>query len=108
MCHVYSNRTPLGDLRRGIEAAVFQQGKPLQGSTTTVNIPQVTQAFPLLESLVKEVLRIQSNNASARFLLRDTHIKDGNGSTYLLKKGAFLVVPSAPIHSNEDIWGSTA
>ncbi|KAI0451595.1 cytochrome P450 [Xylaria acuta] len=107
-CHVYSNRTLLGDLRRGIEAVVFRKGRPLKSSTTTVNIPQVTRDFPLLGSLVKEVLRIQSNNASARFLLQDTRIQDGDGLTYLLKKDAFLVVPSAPIHNNQDIWGPTA
>jgi cytochrome P450 len=105
--HVFSNPMLLAKLRQGIEAVVFSKDTTLEPSSTTINIPQVIQAFPLLESLVKEVLRVESNNSSARFLLEDTVINDGIESTYLLKKGSFLAMLSSPVHNNKTIWGPT-
>ncbi|KAK8066882.1 hypothetical protein PG997_013629 [Apiospora hydei] len=116
LCHVYSDPNLLITLREGIEKVITSNDHSPENAsaddkgptTTVVNIPQLIQDLPLLESLVKEVLRVQSNNASARFLLEDTSIQADDGSTYLLKKDAFLVVPSAPIHNSEDVWGPTA
>ncbi|KAH8883488.1 cytochrome P450 [Thozetella sp. PMI_491] len=106
LCHVFSHPTLLAELRQGVESIVLQQAKP--GVPATVNISKIAQSFPLLESVVKEVLRVQSNNASARLLLKDTLIDDGNGATYLLKKDSFLLMPSAPVHNSEEAWGPTA
>ncbi|KAI1654485.1 cytochrome P450 [Daldinia decipiens] len=105
LCHVYSNTTLLAEIRDGIEAEVYRQGK---GEAATVNIPDIIKVFPLLESLVKEVLRVQSTNASARFLLKDTLIDDEYGTTYLLKKGSFLAMPSMQVHMSEAAWGPAA
>lgn len=103
--HVFSNRLLLDEIREGIELVIYRQGRH---KALTVNIAKVIEAFPLLESLVKEVLRVQSTNASARFLLKDILIDDGNGGTYLLKKDSFLGMPSGPLHSSEAIWGPNA
>ncbi|KAK5632008.1 hypothetical protein RRF57_007722 [Xylaria bambusicola] len=115
LCHVFSDSKLLAELRQGIEAVVFGQQKfskeKTSGATTTaitVNIPDIIKTFPLLESVVMEVLRVQSNNASARYLLTDTLIDDGLGAAYILKKDSFLVMPSAVIHKNEIAWGPTA
>jgi len=107
--HVVSNPSLLAELRQGIEDAVSQQANGhAEASKMTVNLPRVMEAFPLLESLVKEVLRVQSSNASARALLKDTLIQDGGGTTYLLKEGSSLVIPAAPVHYSEAVWGPTA
>ncbi|KAL2016806.1 hypothetical protein VTK56DRAFT_2975 [Thermocarpiscus australiensis] len=108
LCHVFSDRPLLNQLRHAIDAVVFPHGKPETAATTTVNIMKIAEDIPLLESVVREVLRVQSNNASARFVLKDVVIDDGAGATYLLKKGAFLGMPSAPVHSSEAVWGPTA
>ncbi|KAK4038603.1 cytochrome P450 [Parachaetomium inaequale] len=110
LCHAFSDRALLAELRHGIETVVFPEGKPdtTIPTTVTVNIKQVTEAMPLLESFVREVLRVQSNSASARFVLRDTVLNDGAGASYLVKKDSFLGMPSAPVHSNEAVWGPTA
>ncbi|KAI2780137.1 cytochrome P450 [Daldinia loculata] len=105
LCHVYSNTALLVEIRDGIEAEVYRQGK---GEAATVNIPDIIKVFPLLESLVKEVLRVQSANASARFLLKDTLIGDEDGTTYLLKKDSFLAMPSTQVHMSETAWGPAA
>jgi cytochrome P450 len=110
LCHAFSDRALLAELRQGIEAVVFPEGKPKKDTptTVTVDIKKVTEAMPLLESFVREVLRVQSNSASARFVLRDTVIDDGAGTSYLVKKDSFLGMPSAPVHSDEAVWGPTA
>lgn len=108
LCYVFSNEALLDELRQGIEAVIFKQGTVPKVSAITVNVPQVIEEFPLLESLVKEVLRVQSNSSSARFLLKDVLVKDGHGDTYLLKKDSFLAMPSALLHGDEVAWGPTA
>ncbi|KAJ2991563.1 hypothetical protein NUW58_g2470 [Xylaria curta] len=114
LCHVFSDSKLLAELRQGIEAVVFGQQKlsnektPKATTAAIVNIPDIIKTFPLLESVVMEVLRVQSNNASARYLLKDTLIDDGHGAAYILKKDSFLVMPSAVVHKNETAWGSTA
>ncbi|KAI1469808.1 cytochrome P450 [Daldinia caldariorum] len=105
LCHLYSNSMLLAEIRDGIEAEVYRRGK---GETIAVNIPDVMKAFPLLESLVREILRVQSTNASARFLLKDTVINDEDGTTYLLKKDSFLAMPSRLLHISEAVWGPGA
>ncbi|KAI0121938.1 cytochrome P450 [Daldinia grandis] len=105
LCHVYSDTSLLAEIRDGVEAEVYRQGK---GEVITVNMHGIIEAFPLLESLVKEVLRVQSTNASARFLLKDTLINDEDGTKYLLKKDSFLVMPSMQVHMSEAAWGPAA
>ncbi|KAI1821852.1 cytochrome P450 [Xylaria intraflava] len=98
--HVYSNPSLLKEIRHCIEPLALQNS----GQMAEINIPRVTAGCPLLESLVREVLRIHSTNASGRVVLEDTLI-DGK---YLLKKDAVLLIPSADLHANESIWGSNA
>lgn len=107
--HVFSDPILLAQLRCGIEAEVLEQTEGYtEASTTPVNVSNVIEAVPLLESVVKEVLRVQSNTALARYLLKDTIIKDDGGATYLLREGSTLVMPAAPIHLSESVWGPTA
>ena len=108
LCHVFSNPTLLSELRQDLDALLFLQGKPASATTVTVDILKITEGMPLLESLVREVLWLESNSASARFILKDIVIDDGAGGSYLLKKDSFLGMPSAPLHNDEAIWGPTA
>ncbi|KAK9425267.1 putative Cytochrome P450 [Seiridium unicorne] len=108
--HVFSEQALLIELRQGIDSVALRQSKsnPDRSTCTSVSIPDIIAAFPLLESLVKEVLRVHSNSMSARLVLKDTIIEDGRGAAYLLKTGSFLAMPSAPIHASEDCWGPRA
>ncbi|KAH8702815.1 cytochrome P450 [Phaeosphaeriaceae sp. PMI808] len=107
--HAYSDEDLLAELRRGIEAAVTDKFQSLEHlNAKTASIPEIIKAFPLLESFVKEVLRIHSNSMSARLLLEDRVIEDGKGLSYLLKKGSFLAMPSGPVHASTAAWGSNA
>lgn len=107
--HVFSDSLLLAEIRHGVESEAFDHPNGLaDGSILTVDIARVAETFPLLESLVKEVLRVQSHAAHARLILQDTHVQDGSGVTYLLREGSSLVMPSAPVHQNEAAWGPTA
>ncbi|KAK4142933.1 cytochrome P450 [Dichotomopilus funicola] len=114
LCHAFSNATLLATLRSQIEAVVFPNGVPPPFGTTTntatkINIHTLTTSIPLLESFVREVLRVQSNSASARFVLRDTLLRDDTtGASYLVKKDCFLGMPSAPVHGDQTVWGPDA
>ncbi|KAI0513191.1 cytochrome P450 [Xylaria bambusicola] len=98
--HVYSNPLLLREIRHDIESRLGR----LRTHAIEVNIPTLIEDCPLLMSLVQEVLRIHSTNASGRVVLDDTLIDD----EYLLKKDAILLIPSADLHSNQSIWGSNA
>lgn len=106
--HAYSDETLLAELRRGIEAAASEQSEDKKSASVTIDVAHVTKAFPLLESFVKEVLRVHSNSMSARLLLEDKIIEGDRGSSYLLKKGAMLAMPSGPVHANTAAWGTNA
>ncbi|KAK8108219.1 cytochrome P450 [Apiospora kogelbergensis] len=82
LCHVQSDTALSGRMRRGIEDVAF--------SRPTVNTPQLILDFPLLlESFVKELLRVQSNNASAQYVLKDTPIQGDDGGPQTFSRRTF-------------------
>jgi len=98
--HVYSDPLLLAEVRQNIEPLIHQENDQVR----IINIPEVIAGCPLLSSLVQEVLRVQSTNASGRVVLKDTLIDN----TYLLKKDAILLIPSAELHNSKSAWGPTA
>ncbi|KAI1414859.1 cytochrome P450 [Hypoxylon sp. FL1857] len=106
--YAFSDPTFLAQLREGIEAVVSQSNVTPEPLITSVNIPQVIEAFPFLQSFVREALRVQSHGSSARFVLEDTFVDDTDGTTYLLKKNSILTMPSALVHGSEAGWGPDA
>ncbi|KAL3418727.1 hypothetical protein PVAG01_10443 [Phlyctema vagabunda] len=69
-----------------------------------LDVAVVKTRCPLLVSVFQETQRTRHVNASFRMVMEDT-VLDGK---YLLKKGNFLQMPGAPIHSNTGIWGHAA
>jgi cytochrome P450 len=59
----------------------------------------------LLQSGLKETLRIQAHNLSPRNLVEDTVVKI-EGKEYLLKKGSFAFAPSTLVNWNGDIYNA--
>lgn len=77
LCHVQSD-TALSD-RMPFRAVTR--------TTATVNTPQLILDFPLLlESFVKELLRVQSNKASAQYVIEDTPIQGDDGGPLSLSR----------------------
>lgn len=111
--YVYSNHSLLSEIRKTVEGVVdasegLKTARIKRDDTTeafiTVNIAEVADSCPLLTSLVYETLRVESTSASARIVTQDTVL----GGHYLLKKGSFIMSPSAVIHKDERAWGPTA
>ncbi|KND94614.1 25-hydroxycholesterol 7-alpha-hydroxylase, partial [Tolypocladium ophioglossoides CBS 100239] len=99
--YVYSDSSLLARVRKEIyESLALARGDEV----LRVNIRQVVADRQFLTSLVREVLRVQSTNASGRIVLEDTLIDN----RFLLKKNSFLLIPSAEVHSSESAWGPTA
>jgi hypothetical protein len=57
---------------------------------------------PLLNSVLRESLRVYAPISSVRLVLEDTIIAD----QYLLKKGSIVQIPGASVHTDSRVWGS--
>ncbi|CAG8982251.1 hypothetical protein HYALB_00004485 [Hymenoscyphus albidus] len=72
-----------------------------------INIAKFSSHCPLLVSCYREVIRLGNSNIGARRVMTDTTITDGT-STYLLKAGCNVQIPSGVIHMSEETWGPNA
>lgn len=76
-------------------------------STTKINISDIDihklVSSELLQSGLKETLRIQAHNLSPRNLVEDTVLKI-DGREYLLKKGTLAFAPSTLVNWSADIY----
>jgi cytochrome P450 len=79
-------------------------------SSSRTSIPRVSDvdftkllSSPLLNSGLKETLRIQNHGLSPRNLDEDTYIKI-MGKEYLLKKGTFSFAPSTLVNRKPEIF----
>ena len=108
--HVLSDSELLLDLRQQLEPLI----RPISGDNKTldskegheilhVNMAQVFKVCPLLKSLVEEVLRVRSANASGRMVMRDSVLNN----QYLLRANSTVLMPSAAVHNDASIWGTT-
>lgn len=80
--YVYSQPSLLEEVRAAMSSYVHVSSDPTNGLKHVVNIAEIVAGYPLLASLVQETLRVQSTNASARMVLKDTLLED----QYLLKQ----------------------
>ena len=108
--HVLSDSILFLDLRQQLESLI----RPISGDDDTqgskeghkmlhVNMAQVVKECPLLKSLVEEVLRVRSANASGRMVMRDTVLNN----RYLLRANSTVLIPSAAVHNDASVWGTT-
>lgn len=86
------------------EEAEAMVGRENGENDLTVNIDLFAEKCPLLVSCYREVIRLANKSISNRRVLEDTTISDGNGRTYLLKKGIDVMMPGTPLHLSDDIW----
>ena len=107
---VLSNPTLFLEIRQQLEQIIHQssgdnhtQGSNKNNQTLHVNMAQVLRKCPLLKSLMEEVLRIRSTNASGRMVMRDTMIND----QYRLQANSTVLIPSASVHNEASVWGPT-
>lgn len=107
---VLSNPTLFLGLRQQLESFVrpissddYTQDSKESHQTLHVNMSQVLKDCPLLKSLMEEVLRVRSTNASGRMVTRDTMLNN----QYLLRANSTVLIPSAAVHNDSSVWGAT-
>jgi hypothetical protein len=68
----------------------------------TLDVAKLKTSCPILLAAFKETLRLHTRGSGARKVMED-HLLDGK---YLLKKDAFVVMPSTVQHFDPELWGS--
>lgn len=86
------------------EALAIIKGQP--DGEVTVPIEDVVAHCPLLSSCYRETLRLVGKSISARKVMEDTTITDGNGRAYLLTKGTDVQLSVGVAQSDAEIWGA--
>ena len=93
-------------LRLRAEVEPFAERGPAGDNDVTINVDNLTERCPLLMSTYREVSRICNHFTCNRRVIKDTTITDGQGRSYVLKKGAAIQMPSYPLHSLGTAWGT--
>ncbi|KAF2144309.1 uncharacterized protein K452DRAFT_267597 [Aplosporella prunicola CBS 121167] len=73
------------------------------GDEAVVDMTKIrsTSDCPLLNSVLREILRHIMHSGAPRKILSDTMVND----QYLLKKGSFLMTEASVLHNRTSIWG---
>ena len=87
-------------IRAEIDACTETSTTPSNKTLKTISITTLKEECPLLLSAYQETLRYCAIGTSVRQVVEDTYL-----STYLLKKGAMLQMPSRVIHTDASLWG---
>lgn len=98
---LYSRPELLAEIRQGLRTTARTSPSD---DFLHIDIDKVTAKFPKLEAFIREVLRMKAFNISGRVVLQDTTLEGG----YVLKKDSMLLIPSAGLHSDPDVWGKAA
>ncbi|KAI6371839.1 hypothetical protein MCOR25_003867 [Pyricularia grisea] len=107
---IYSNPDVLARVRAELEAAT-RLARPDDGSSATVasfNLSRVEDACPLTSACFKETVRLANNGVQNRRMVADATLRDGDGRTYLFKKGTDLQISTGIGHRSREIWGDDA
>jgi cytochrome P450 len=108
LLHIASDPVLTEEIRQEL-LSIIRPGIPLSNGKRgiEIDITKFEDSCPLLVSSYRETIRLANGQLSTRRVVRDTMISDGKNS-YLLKKGADVMMPSAVTHLSTDIWGPNA
>lgn len=98
--HVCSDPELLEACRRELRSQAVVQAEE-SGRVRTIDMARVKSACPILLAAFKETFRVHSIGISIRRIVED----DVLDNTYLLKKGSYLLIPTAVQHRVKSIWG---
>ncbi len=101
--HAHAHPSLLVDLRAEVAKAVISEGSD-RSATFSIDVSILKTSCPLLLAVYHEVLRHYSVLPIVRAVASDTMLDE----TYLLKKGAYVIIPSNVLHSSPSSWGSDA
>ncbi|KAF6835514.1 hypothetical protein CMUS01_05738 [Colletotrichum musicola] len=101
MAYVFTNRDLVARLRDEVKAVATHGEK----DEVTLDISAIDEKCPLLVSCYREAIRVSNKGTGNRRVMEDTTIADGQGRSYLLKKGTNLQLSAEVFHSLDRAWG---
>lgn len=103
--YIYLDSELLEELRTEIAASVLiTTDEQARTKTRHIDLKRLQEECKLLMSTYQEVLRLETDNVSSRWVVQDTMIND----QYLLRKDSVVHIPGAVIHQDPAIWGPDA
>ncbi|KAI4249041.1 MAG: hypothetical protein LQ352_005748 [Teloschistes flavicans] len=98
--YMFSHPEVLEECRKEVEKIMrisVEEGQPKR----TLDITGIKHNCPTLTSTYQEVLRQRTLGVQVRQVMQDMMLDD----TYLLKKGATVLMPSLVVHTDPAVWG---
>jgi cytochrome P450 len=107
LCNVCADRSLTQSIRSELAAMVTHDSSKRQDGKRELSfdVTKFESHCPLLVSSYRETLRLANAQMGTRRVMRDTTISDGQ-STYLLKEGCDVQIPSGIAHLSPEFWGS--
>lgn len=103
--YIYLEPTLLEELREEITASVLVTTDEQTGTKTHhLDVKRLQDECELLTATLQEVLRLQTDNVTSRWVVRDT-ILDTTNTQHLLRKDSIVHVPAGVLHHDPLIWG---
>ncbi|EMC93770.1 hypothetical protein BAUCODRAFT_210021 [Baudoinia panamericana UAMH 10762] len=103
LSYLFADTTLLADVRAEIEACISNTDV----SKRIVNVTKLKTQCPLLNSAMRETLRICATMNINRYVTVDTTLTNASeGESYLLKKGNLVMVGANVMHFEPDIFGT--
>lgn len=108
---IYSNRDVLARVRAELQAAtVLTPNDDDDDGTQTASfsLARVEDSCPFTSACFKETVRLANNGVQNRRMVGDATLRDGEGRSYLFKKGTDLQISTGIGHRSREIWGDDA
>uniref|UniRef100_A0A6J0VKY8 7-alpha-hydroxycholest-4-en-3-one 12-alpha-hydroxylase n=1 Tax=Pogona vitticeps TaxID=103695 RepID=A0A6J0VKY8_9SAUR len=105
LAHLMANPEAMAEVRKEVEDVVRESGQEVKPGGEGINITrEMLTKTPVLDSTVKEVLRMASAPMLIRMVLEDMDIKMNNGKVYRLRKGDKVgLFPFSSAHMDPEI-----
>jgi cytochrome P450 len=96
----------LEEVRKEVGSMVKREKSADGQEEAVMDIAKFQSHCPLLLSSFRETLRLADAATSVRSITQDVQLTSSSRSSYLLKKGNVIQLPSGITHNNPAIWGS--
>lgn len=105
LCNICSDASLTEEVIDEISAIVTETKSEDGKRELVIDITRFESDCPLLVSSYRETIRIANAQLGTRRVMKDTTISDGKTS-YLLREGCDVQIPSGIAHLSSDYWGS--
>ncbi|KAI7340817.1 hypothetical protein KC315_g489 [Hortaea werneckii] len=102
--YIFADAKILADLRQEVDACTTATG-----NNHNLTATKLRTHCPLLNSALRETLRLAAPMNTTRYVREDTALRNSvTGGTYLLRKGSLAQIATTVIHQQSDVYGAGA